>query len=151
MLLYAVGDWTGYKALSVPFLRDDLCDNVWLINCIVPVSLDYIQPLFPDHSADQLRHQAVDASYSPILELSKTHPNLAKHVARHYVYIEPATVLDGKEGDWLWTTYMVMRSDVSRQHALQVAQELPEVYESFFKYKYNPPVHSSVDLRSHYF
>ena len=150
MLLCAVGDWSRYKALSVPFLRDDLCDNVWLINCIVPVSLDKIKPLFPDHPADQLQHQAVDSSYSPILELSKTHPHLTQHVSRHNVYIEPATVLGGKEGDWLWTACIVIRSPISRQHALQMAQSLPEIYEAFVKQKYSQRVEDTVALRSHF-
>ncbi|KAF5687037.1 glutathione synthetase ATP-binding protein [Fusarium circinatum] len=135
-VLCAVGDWSRYEAFSVPFLHPEVTDHTWLINCIVPVDLDRIKPLFPDHPADQLAHQAVDSSYSPILELAKTHPHLTKHVARHHVYIEPATRLGGKEGDWLWTMCMVFHTPHSREHAFQLAQEFPEVYEAFVSDRY---------------
>ncbi|KAF4502790.1 Glutathione synthetase ATP-binding [Fusarium agapanthi] len=130
-VLCAVGDWSRYEAFSVPFLHPEVTDHTWLINCIVPVSLERIKPLFPDHPADQLAHQAVDSSHSLILELAKTHPHLTKHVARHHVYIEPATRLGGKEGDWLWTMCMVFHTPHSREHAFQLAQKFPEVYEAF--------------------
>ncbi|RBQ71535.1 hypothetical protein FVER14953_03154 [Fusarium verticillioides] len=135
-VLCAVGEWSRYEAFSVPFLHPEVTDHTWLINCIVPVSLERIKPLFPDHPADQLGHQAVDSSHSPILELAKTHPHLTKHVARHHVYIEPATRLGGKEGDWLWTMCMVFHTPHSREHAFQLAQEFPEVYEAFVRDRY---------------
>jgi hypothetical protein len=149
-VLCAVGDWSRYEAFSAPFLHQEVTDHTWLINCIVPVSLERIKPLFPDHPADQLGHQAVDSSHSPILELAKTHPHLTKHVARHHVYIEPATRLGGKEGDWLWTMCMVFHTPHSREHAFQLAQEFPEVYEAFVRDRYGHGQNETVTLRSHF-
>ncbi|KAJ4268315.1 hypothetical protein NW762_002378 [Fusarium torreyae] len=149
-VLCAVGDWSRYEAFATPFLHDEVSDHSWLINCIVPVSLERIRPLFPDHPANRLGHQAVDSSHSPILELAKTHPQLTQHVARHHVYIEPATRLGGKEGDWLWTMCMVFHTPHSREHAFQLAQDFPKVYEAFVRNKYGQNQNDAVSLRSHF-
>ncbi|PMB70827.1 Carnosine synthase 1 [Beauveria bassiana] len=149
-LLCSVGAWSTFEALSTPFSRDELCDHTWLINCLVPVSLPKIAPLFPGHSTGDLSHEAVDSKFSPILALAKTNPDLTTYVMRHHVYIEPASKLGGKEGDWLWTTCMVIRSPICRQDARRVAQELPAIYEAFVKQTYGSCAGAAVQLRSHY-
>ncbi|KAG9240331.1 putative carnosine synthase 1 [Calycina marina] len=135
--VYAVADWPRFKALSVPFSHDDACDHVWLINCIVPVKLEKVMPLFPGYTVEQLDHQTVDNQHTPLLALSKTYPELVENVMRHIAYIEPAAKLAGKEGDFLWAACMVLRTPVSRSHARHLAQKIQEVYEAFVQDNYN--------------
>ncbi|EPE28428.1 Glutathione synthetase ATP-binding protein [Glarea lozoyensis ATCC 20868] len=137
LFLCTAADWPRFKALSVPFSHDDVCDHVWLTNCIIPVKLKKVMPLFPGFTAEQIDHEAVDSQHSPLLALSKTHPELIENVVRHSVYIESAAKLAGKEGDFIWATCMVLRTPVSRSHARFLAQRIQQVYEAFVLENYN--------------
>lgn len=136
-MLCAVADWPRYEALTSPFLEDAHCNHVLLANAYVDISPQLVKEMFPNLSIDQFNTEMIDVAYDPMPELLRRHSDIARFVLRSNALVKSGYIYGGSKNTWIWTLCAVICSPRSREHALQVAEAIVDMYTGLVKERDN--------------
>ncbi|CRK29865.1 hypothetical protein BN1723_014294 [Verticillium longisporum] len=140
-VLCAVRDWSRFEALSIPF-KHSPTNFVSLANVAVDVTSaqmralnipGFVSAAGSDKGPQPITRIAIDGDAYPTGEIRRSHPDIMQHVPYHITIARPSDWYAGRKGSWRWFTTGVVRSSLSREHALTMVDSFTKSFEELLR------------------